>query len=199
MVSSAVSSAGEMLSQTILDSMLQWYCETIYNAVADFFAQMGNMGAELFELSWVSATVQLFTLFGWSLFVAGMVVAVFDVAVESRNNSVDIKGEFKKRGFGGSRTGSIAKQFQSDPICKMDFAVAGQYDCLCLLCREDFLCQHQAWRNTSGADCGWLTVYVQCSERVSGRLQSVDKTGNRHLSDGVFTDDTSVSRNVDIH
>ena len=91
MVSSAVSSAGEMLSQTILDSMLQWYCETIYNAVADFFAQMGNMGAELFDLSWVSATVQLFTLFGWSLFVAGMVVAVFDVAVESRNNSVDIK------------------------------------------------------------------------------------------------------------
>ena len=65
--------------------------ETIYNAVADFFAQMGNMGAELFDLSWVSATVQLFTLFGWSLFVAGMVVAVFDVAVESRNNSVDIK------------------------------------------------------------------------------------------------------------
>ena len=91
MVSSAVSSAGEMLSQTILDSMLQWYCETIYNAVADFFARMGNMGAELFDLSWVSATVQLFTLFGWSLFVAGMVVAVFDVAVESRNNSVDIK------------------------------------------------------------------------------------------------------------
>ena len=68
------------------------------------------MGAELFDLSWVSATVQLFTLFGWSLFVAGMVVAVFDVAVESRNNSVDIKStalNILKGFFACSLTGVI--------------------------------------------------------------------------------------------
>jgi len=52
---------------------------------------MGNMGAEIFELSWVSATVRLFTLLGWSLFAAGTVVAVFDIAIEYQNGRANIK------------------------------------------------------------------------------------------------------------
>ena len=40
------------------------------------------MDADIFNLSWVQATVELFTLFGWALFVAGVVVAIFDVAIE---------------------------------------------------------------------------------------------------------------------
>lgn len=71
--------------------MLQWFYETIYNAVADFFTQMGNMGAEMFDLDWVNATVQLFTMFGWALFAAGTVVAVFDTAVEYQNGRASIK------------------------------------------------------------------------------------------------------------
>ena len=52
---------------------------------------MGNMGADIFELDWVKATIKLFTLFGWSLFVAGMIVAIFDVAVEYQNGRANIK------------------------------------------------------------------------------------------------------------
>jgi len=52
---------------------------------------MGNMGAEIFELSWVSATVRLFTLLGWSLFAAGTVVAVFDIAIEYQNGRANLK------------------------------------------------------------------------------------------------------------
>ena len=54
-------------------------------------AQMGNMGADVFDLEWVQATINLFTLFGWALFVAGTVVAVFDVAVEYQNGRANIK------------------------------------------------------------------------------------------------------------
>ena len=71
--------------------MLQWFYETIYGAVADFFTMMGNMGADIFELDWIKATIQLFTLFGWSLFVAGTVVAVFDTAIEYQNGRATIK------------------------------------------------------------------------------------------------------------
>lgn len=71
--------------------MLQWFYETIYGAVADFFTIMGNMGADIFDLDWVKATIKLFTLFGWSLFVAGVVVAIFDVAVEYQNGRANIK------------------------------------------------------------------------------------------------------------
>lgn len=71
--------------------MLRWFYETIYGAAADFFTLMGNMGADIFELDWVKATIKLFTLFGWSLFIAGVVVAVFDVAVEYQCGRANIK------------------------------------------------------------------------------------------------------------
>ena len=71
--------------------MLRWFYETIYGAVADFFTMMGNMGADIFELEWVKATINLFALFGWSLFVVGMVVAIFDVAIEYQCGRANIK------------------------------------------------------------------------------------------------------------
>lgn len=71
--------------------MLQWFYETIYGAIADFFTMMGNMGADIFELEWVKETINLFTLFGWSLFIVGMVVAIFDVAIEYQCGRANIK------------------------------------------------------------------------------------------------------------
>ena len=71
--------------------MLKWMYETIYNAVADFFSMMGNMGADIFDLDWIQATIKLFTLFGWALFVAGVVVAIFDVAIEYQCGRANIK------------------------------------------------------------------------------------------------------------
>lgn len=82
---------GTQVANTIFDAILQWLYESIYGAVADFFTMMGNMGAEIFDLSWVQATIKLFTLFGWSLFVAGTVVAIFDVAIEYQNGRANLK------------------------------------------------------------------------------------------------------------
>ena len=82
---------GQQISNVIWNAMLQWLYETIYGAVADFFTMMGNMGAEIFDLAWVQATIKLFTLFGWALFVAGVVVAVFDVAIEYQCGRANIK------------------------------------------------------------------------------------------------------------
>ena len=82
---------GEQISNVIWDTMLKWFYETIYNAVADFFSMMGNMGADIFDLDWIQATIKLFTLFGWALFIAGVVVAIFDVAIEYQHGRADIK------------------------------------------------------------------------------------------------------------
>ena len=82
---------GESLSNSIWTTMVHWMYDTIYGAVADFFASMGNMGAEIFDMPWVQATIRLFTLFGWSLYVIGVVVAIFDVAIEYQAGRVDIK------------------------------------------------------------------------------------------------------------
>lgn len=82
---------GEQVSNAIWDTMLKWFYTTIYDAVAQFFTMMGNMGADVFDLDWVRATIELFTLFGWSLFVAGTVVAAFDIAIEYQHGRADIK------------------------------------------------------------------------------------------------------------
>lgn len=83
--STAFSGMGTELAGSIFEAMYQWIYKIIFDAIADFFEMMGNMGAEIFDLPWVDAIVQLFTFFGWSLFVAGVVVAVFDLAIEYQN------------------------------------------------------------------------------------------------------------------
>ena len=88
---SAFEFLGQQVSTAIFDLMLQWFYEQIYNTVADFFTQMGNMGAEIFDLGIVQSTISLFTLFGWALFAAGTVVAVFDLAIEYQNGRASIK------------------------------------------------------------------------------------------------------------
>lgn len=90
-IGSVFDTLGQQISNVIWNTMLQWFYETIYGAVADFFTIMGNMGADIFELDWVKATIKLFILFGWSLFVAGVIVAVFDVAIEYQYGRTNIK------------------------------------------------------------------------------------------------------------
>ncbi len=90
-IGNMVSFLGTQLANAIFDAILKWFYEMIYNAVADFFTEMGKMGAEMFDLSWVQATVTLFTYFGWALFAAGTVVAIFDVAVEYQSGRANIK------------------------------------------------------------------------------------------------------------
>ena len=90
-ISGAFDTMSQSVSSVIFDLMLKWVYTAIYNAVAEFFGTMGAMGAEIFELPWVAAVVKLFSQFGWALFAVGMVVAVFDVAIESQNGRASPK------------------------------------------------------------------------------------------------------------
>ena len=81
-ISSTFETITSDLANSIFEAMFQWIYEIIYNAIADFFTMMGNLGADIFDLAWVQATVELFSLFGWALYVAGIVVAVFEIAME---------------------------------------------------------------------------------------------------------------------
>ena len=90
-IGGAFNGVGTAISEAIWEAMLQWYYETIYNAIADFFTLMGNMGADLFDLAWVQATINLLVLFGWALYVTGIIVAVFDVAIEYQSGRANIK------------------------------------------------------------------------------------------------------------
>lgn len=91
LISGAFEGASQSISSVIFDIMLKWFYTTIYTAIAEFFTKMGEMGAEIFALPWVDAVVKLFSRFGWALFAVGMVVAIFDVAIESQSGRANPK------------------------------------------------------------------------------------------------------------
>ncbi len=85
---------GDSISSIVDDiyaEFVMWLYTSIYGAIADLFTGVNSMGAAIFDLSWVSALVEVFRLFGWALFVAGVVVAVFEVAIEYQSGRASIK------------------------------------------------------------------------------------------------------------
>ena len=59
--------------------------------LGNFFSLMGQMGAELFELEWIQAIVLFFSQLAWVLYVVGLVVAVFECAIEYQTGRGSVK------------------------------------------------------------------------------------------------------------
>ena len=72
----------DFVAATVLDDIVDWIYARIVGFLGDFFAHMGNMGVELFELLWVKEVVRFFSQLGWALFVVGLVVSAFECGIE---------------------------------------------------------------------------------------------------------------------
>ena len=81
-IGKALSSTWMSVSDTIWEKFMGFLYSMIYQSLADFFTMMTEVGANLFDLDWVKAALHFFNLFGWGLFIAGLVVAIFDTAIE---------------------------------------------------------------------------------------------------------------------
>lgn len=91
-IGSALSSAWESISDSIWGKFIAWIYTLVYDAISGFLTLITNMGADLFELPWVESALEFFSLFGWGLFLAGLVVAIFDIAIEYQSKGrVNIK------------------------------------------------------------------------------------------------------------
>lgn len=91
-ISSSLAEVWESISSSIWGTFMSWIYTMVYEAMADFFSMMTEIGANLFDLSWVQSALKFFSLFGWGLFVAGLVVAIFDIAIEYQSmGRVNIK------------------------------------------------------------------------------------------------------------
>ena len=81
----------DFVADKVLEGILNWLFQLVMDALSEFFGMMGNMGAELFDESWVQAIVLFFDYFGWAMFAVGLVVAVFECAIESQNGRGSIR------------------------------------------------------------------------------------------------------------
>ena len=91
MFEEAFHSLGEILTTIIWDSLLNWIYSAVFGALATFFEAINNFGAEIFDLKWIQDAISLFEKFGWGLFVVGVVVAIFDVAIEYQHGRANIR------------------------------------------------------------------------------------------------------------
>lgn len=78
-----------------VDGVLDQLCDWLYGKVVEFFGEfltmINHMGAELFNMNWVKAVILFFSYFAWSLYIVGMVTAVFDVAIASQNGKGNLQ------------------------------------------------------------------------------------------------------------
>ena len=71
---------------------MDWVYKQIIGFLANFFAEMGNMGAEMFEMSWVQSIVLFFSYLAWILYAVGFVVACAECGLEYSSGRADVKG-----------------------------------------------------------------------------------------------------------
>ena len=72
----------DFVADTILGQIVDWIYGQVMGFLGNFFAEMGNMGVELFELSWVQSIVLFFSYLAWALYVPGLGVACFECGIE---------------------------------------------------------------------------------------------------------------------
>lgn len=81
----------DFVAETVLGQIIDWIYGQIVGFLGDFFMQMGNMGADLFELNWVQSIVLFFSYLAWALYAVGLVVAVFECGIEYQNGRGSVK------------------------------------------------------------------------------------------------------------
>ena len=72
----------DFVADKVLGQIVNWFYGQVVGFLGNFFAEMGNMGAELFTMDWVQSIVLFFSYLAWALYGTGLVVACFETGVE---------------------------------------------------------------------------------------------------------------------
>jgi hypothetical protein len=81
----------DFVADTVLGQIVDWIYSQIVGFLGDFFMQMGNMGADLFDMPWVQSIVLFFSYLAWALYGVGLVVACFECAIEYQSGRGSIR------------------------------------------------------------------------------------------------------------
>ena len=81
----------DFVADKILGQIVDWFYGQVVGFLGNFFAEMGNMGVELFEMSWVQRIVLFFSYLAWALYGTGLVVACFECGIEYSSGRGNIR------------------------------------------------------------------------------------------------------------
>lgn len=112
--------------EDLLDRMVRWWYEKILAAATTWVASIGNMGADLFNYTWVKAFVTLFSWFGFALFVIGCMIALFDFGMAYRSG----QGKTRNLAMNIFKGMFASALFASLPVELYKFCISLQSDLL---------------------------------------------------------------------
>lgn len=81
----------DFTASAILEQITDWIFSKLVGFLGEFFANLGNMGAEIFDMNWVRAIVLFFSYLAWALFLVGVIVAIFECAIEYQAGRGNVK------------------------------------------------------------------------------------------------------------
>ena len=81
----------DFVADKFLGQIVDWFYGQVVGFLGNFFAEMGNMGVELFEMSWVQSIVLFFSYLAWALYGTGLVVACFECGIEYTSGRGNIR------------------------------------------------------------------------------------------------------------
>lgn len=81
----------DFVADKILGQIVDWFYGQVVGFLGNFFAEMGNMGVELFEMSWMQSIVLFFSYLAWALYGTGLVVACFECGIEYSSGRGNIR------------------------------------------------------------------------------------------------------------
>lgn len=81
----------DFVADKILGQIVDWFYGQVVGFLGNFFAEMGNMGVELFEMSRVQSIVLFFSYLAWALYGTGLVVACFECGIEYSSGRGNIR------------------------------------------------------------------------------------------------------------
>ena len=82
------------MAETVLGEITDWIYSQIVGFLGNFFGEMGSMGAELFQMSWVQSIVLFFSYLAWALYATGLVASCFECGVEYSTGRGNVREVF---------------------------------------------------------------------------------------------------------
>ena len=82
------------MAETVLGEITDWIYSQIVGFLGNFFGEMGSMGAELFQMSWVQSIVLFFSYLAWALYATGLVVSCFECGIEYTTGRGNVREVF---------------------------------------------------------------------------------------------------------
>ena len=204
----------DFVADKVLGQIVDWFYGQVVGFLGNFFAEMGNMGVELFEMSWVQSIVLFFSYLAWALYGTGLVVACFECGIEYSSG----RGNIRETALNAIKGFMAVSLFTVVPVRLYELSVTLQgqltagitgygasigdvasdimriHDSVLhypygVCDHQGLLCQSQARRYPADPDCRGKSVHVFCAPWLYGRLHPVVQTDHWIVPDRIFAGD----------